>query len=139
MPRFPQFERGRKSGLEIKVTKQLDKSGVKYGYETMKLTYEVPSRKAKYTPDFVFPHTNIVIETKGYFRSSAERQKMIYVKKANPHMDIRFVFQKANKPIYKGSPTSYAKWCDDNGFAWADNGIVPDEWIKEIENGFVPN
>lgn len=135
MAKYPKFVNGRRSGLEVKVSKQLEELGVDYGYETVKLKYTVPSREAKYTPDFVFPNSNIVIETKGYFRSSAERQKMLHVKAANPELDIRFVFQKANKPIYKGSPTSYSKWCEDNGFIWADNGTIPDEWIKEIENG----
>ena len=36
----------------------------------------------------------------------------------------------ANNKLRKGSPTSYAKWCDKNGFMWVDK-VVPEEWLKE--------
>jgi hypothetical protein len=125
------YKKGYKSPLEEKVAKQLEKSGVTFAYEGRKLEYKIPSRKAKYTPDFCF-HTSVVIETKGWFRTAAERHKMVLVKQCNPDLDIRIVFQNANKPIYKGSPTTYAKWADENGFKWADKGTIPEEWIKEI-------
>jgi hypothetical protein len=98
----------------------------------VKLDYKVPARKARYTPDFVFS-APICIETKGWFRTAAERHKMVLVKQCNPHLDIRLVFQNANKPIYKGSPTSYAKWAEENGFKWADKGTVPSDWIEELK------
>lgn len=128
------FKNGYKSPLEEKVAYQLDQSGVKFAYEGIKLEYKIPQRKAKYTPDFVF-NKPIVIETKGWFRTAAERHKMVLVKECNPHLDIRLVFQNANKPIYKGSPTTYAKWAVENGFKWADKGTVPKEWIEELTNG----
>jgi len=27
----------------------------------------------------------------------------------------------------------YAKWATDNGFLWADKGVIPPEWIKEMK------
>lgn len=127
-----------RSALEDKVAKQLEKAGVSFSYEGTRLDYKVPARKAKYTPDFIVEGKDthgpraLVIEAKGWFRTAAERHKMVLVKECNPHLDIRIIFQNANKPIYKGSPTTYAKWADENGFIWSDKGIVPDEWIEEI-------
>lgn len=119
-----------RSRLEQRVAKQLETAGVTFGYETLKVSFDVPSRKARYTPDFICGP--IVIETKGYFRTTSDRQRLIQVKDSNPDIDLRLVFQDANKPIYKGSPTSYGKWAQDHGFPWADKGTVPDKWIAEI-------
>ena len=125
-----------KSPLEEKVAKQLEKAKCPFVYEGVKLEYKVPARRATYKPDFVFDYskTGIIIETKGYFRTAAARHNMVLVKECNPTLDLRFVFQKANKPIYKGSKTTYGQWASENGFKWADNGVVPEEWIKEITN-----
>lgn len=121
-----------RSPLEEKVAKQLDGAGVKFAYEGVKLDYKIPSRKARYTPDFCFSKP-IVIETKGWFRTAADRAKMVLVKECNPHLDIRIVFQNANKPIYKGSPTTYAKWATENNFKFADKGTVPSDWLEELK------
>jgi hypothetical protein len=126
------YKKAYKSRLEDRIGKQLEASGVEFGYETVRLSYEVPAKTCRYTPDFCFK--NIVIESKGWFRSATERQKMVLVRDQNPHLDIRFVFQNANKPIYKRSPTSYAKWASDNGFKWADYGKVPEEWLEELKD-----
>jgi hypothetical protein len=124
-------KRAYKSSLEEKVAKQLEEAGVKYEYEGFKLDYKVPARKSRYTPDFVFQKP-IVIETKGYFRTAADRQKLVFVRDNNPEIDIRIIFQNSNKPIYKGSPTTYAKWASEQGFTWADRGTVPSDWIEEL-------
>lgn len=103
-----------------------------FDYENRKLKYTVPARNATYTPDFEVGH--IIIEAKGYFRSASDRQKLVLVKQTYPDLDIRLVFQKASNPIYKGSPTTYAKWAEDHGFKWSDNGRIPDEWLEEVRN-----
>lgn len=121
-----------RSRLEERIADQLDEAGIRFQYENRKVKYTVPARHATYTPDFDL--TNFLIEAKGYFRSASDRQKLVLVKKDNPELDIRLVFQKANNPIYKGSPTTYAKWAEDHGFKWSDGGVIPDEWLKEIEN-----
>lgn len=120
-----------RSKLEERIAKQLQQAGVEYSYEELKIWYLVPERKASYRPDFQFGH--IVCEVKGYFRSAADRQKLLLVKEQYPSLDIRLVFQDASKPIYKGSKTTYAKWADDNGFIWADKGVIPEEWLREAQ------
>jgi len=129
-----------RSRLEKKVADQLDDAGVPYDYEGGWVHYIVPAREAKYLPDFTIRNTKILIEAKGRFggfRSDSsgaqERQKMILLKEQHPDLDIRIVFQDAKKPIYKGSKTTYAKWADDHGFTWADRGVVPTAWIRELK------
>jgi hypothetical protein len=61
------------------------------------------------------------------------RQRLILAKQQNPALDIRIVFENASLPINKGSPTTYAKWAEDHGFKWADKGVVPASWIKEMK------
>lgn len=120
-----------RSKLEKKVADQLTAAGVQFGYESKKVNFLVPARNAKYTPDFECGP--VILEAKGYFRKTSDRQKLIFVKECNPEMDIRIVFQDASKPIYKGSPTTYGQWATDHGFKWSDKGTVPPAWIKEMK------
>lgn len=119
-----------RSRLEDRIAEQIEETGCPYTYEQDKITYTVPTRKAKYTPDFKL-NDKIYIEAKGRFRTTADRQKLALVKEQHPDLDIRLVFQRARNPIYKGSKTTYADWAETHGFKWADNGRIPDEWIKE--------
>lgn len=123
-----------RSKLEERVADQLEAASIPFEYETVKLKYTVPARSATYKPDFKI--NDIFIETKGWMRSAAERQKMILVKQEHPDLDIRMVFQNAKNPIYKGSQTTYAKWADDHGIKWADGGKIPEDWLMEMkQNG----
>lgn len=122
---------GFRSKFEESIAKQLEGAGVPFTYESEKLEYIVPARKATYTPDFFLPN-GIILEAKGRFRDTGERQKLIHVKQAHPEKDLRLIFQNANLPIYTGSPTTYAEWAESHGFPWADKRI-PDEWIKEAK------
>ena len=119
---------GFRSGLEERIAEQLDKAGVEYTYEKLKLDYVKPASKHVYTPDFVLSN-GIIIETKGRFLL-ADRQKHILVKKHNPTLDIRFVFSNSNARISKTSTTTYAQWCIKNGFKYADK-MIPKEWLDE--------
>lgn len=119
---------GFRSGLEERIAEQLDKAGVEYTYEQVKLEYIRPASKHIYTPDFVLAN-GIIVETKGRFLM-ADRQKHILVKKHNPTLDIRFVFSNSNARISKTSRTTYAQWCIKNGFKYADKEI-PKEWYQE--------
>lgn len=119
---------GFRSGLEERIAEQLDKAGVEYTYEKLKLDYVKPASKHVYTPDFVLSN-GIIIETKGRFLL-ADRQKHILVKRHNPTLDIRFVFSNSNARISKASTTTYAQWCIKNGFKYADK-TIPEEWINE--------
>jgi hypothetical protein len=116
---------GWRSGLEERVGQQLKSKGIAYTYEEKVIQYVVPARKAKYTPDFVLPN-GIIVETKGRF-VVADRQKHLFVKAQHPELDIRFVFSNSKAKISKASKTTYADWCTQHGFLFADKEI-PDEW-----------
>lgn len=121
-----------RSKLEERVAKQLTQSGLEFSYESLKISYTVPQRPAKYTPDFIVG--DMVIEAKGRFRTAADRQKLLLVKEQYPELDLRLVFQNSNLPIYKGSKTTYAQWAESNGFLYADKGTIPDTWLTELKN-----
>ena len=104
------------------------KHKIKVEYETFKIKYEVPSRVATYTPDFKLPN-GIIIETKGRF-VAADRKKHLFIKLQHPDLDIRFVFTNSKNRISKKSSTTYAMWCEKNGFIFADKEI-PLAWLKE--------
>jgi hypothetical protein len=120
-------KKGYRSGLEEAVGKQLKDSKVDAKYESKKIEYLVPARKATYTPDFILPN-GIIIETKGRFVAE-DRKKHLLIREQIPELDIRFVFTNPNSKIRKGSKTSYADWCDKNGFKYA-KGNIPEEWMK---------
>lgn len=117
---------GFRSGLELDVSRNLTQRNVKFEYETLKLKYEVPARRSVYTPDFIL-HNGIIVESKGRF-TAADRKKMLLVKEHNPDLDIRLLFSNANNKIAKNSKTTYADWCQKNGFKYADK-VIPDSWI----------
>lgn len=116
-----------KSGLEAHIAKLLSTSS-EVRYETDKLVYEVPASLHKYTPDFKLKD-GVYIEGKGRLLPS-ERKKHLIVKEQNPDVVIHFFFDNADKPIYKGSPTSYRDWCEKYGFECTDKrGGLPKEWL----------
>lgn len=119
---------GFRSGLEAKNAKQLHDLGIEVKFEETKIPYEVPRSDHKYTPDFELPN-GIFIETKGKLEPK-DRAKHLLIKEQWPDLDIRFVFQRPHDPIRKGSPTTYATWCDRNGFRWASR-TIPEDWIRE--------
>ena len=117
-----------RSGLEERIAQQLKKLGVPVSYETFTIRYLRPAKNSRYTPDFVLPN-GIVIEAKGRFLTK-DRQKHLSVKAQYPAIDIRFVFSNPNQRISKISKTTYAKWCQTNGFKYAKE-TIPKEWIAE--------
>lgn len=56
---------------------------------------------------------------------------MLDVKRQHPEYDFRFVFNNSRAKISKVSNTTYGRWCEKNGFKYADK-LVPQEWIDEI-------
>ena len=113
-----------RSGLEGKVADLLSGLKVPYEYETTKLAYVL---ECNYIPDFLLPN-GIFLEVKGRL-TSEDRRKMKAVKKSNPDLDIRFVFQAPYNKIYKGSKTTYAKWCEKHGFEWCSYQSIPIDWL----------
>lgn len=119
---------GFRSGLEETNAKHLQSMGVAVDFESTKVAYTIPETKHTYTPDFTLPN-GILIETKGKLEPK-DRAKHLFVKFQNPELDIRFVFQRPHDPINKGSRTTYAIWCDKNGFKWATR-LIPQKWVDE--------
>lgn len=117
---------GFRSGLEEKIADQIRAAGYDPQYETVKIEYQQPATRHKYTPDFVLPN-GIIIETKGRF-TSADRKKHLLIQKQHPELDIRFVFSNSRARLNKKSQTTYADWCLKNGFQFADKKI-PEEWL----------
>lgn len=126
---------GFRSGLEQQHANELKAAKVEYFYEdkTNRIEYSKPVTKHKYLPDFSFPGSNIVIESKGLF-DSGMRKKHLLIQKQHPNLDVRFVFSNMNQRIGKKSKTTYAMWCEKNGFQYA-NLHIPAAWIEEIKNG----
>lgn len=122
----------KRSGLEKTITNQIAARGLEVYFETDELKYTVPSTVHKYTPDFKLFRSDgsfFFIETKGYLRPE-DRKKHLQVRLSNPEIEIRFLFQNSTKPIRKGSPTTYGKWAEKNGFQYADKSI-PEDWFNE--------
>jgi len=123
---------GFRSGFEQRICEELSKARVDYEYEEMKVPYVIPASQHTYTPDFcVYLKSGkvIIVETKGRFMPE-DRQKHLHVRESNPELDIRFVFQNPNTKITPTSKTTYAMWCNKNGFKWAAKSI-PKEWLSE--------
>lgn len=119
---------GFRSGLEETIAAQLKSAGIDPKFETLKLPYRV-EKNHTYTPDFPVGK-KIIIETKGRFQT-ADRMKMLEVKKQHSEYEFRFIFTNSKAKISKVSMTTYGKWCEKNGFKYADK-VIPDEWIQEI-------
>lgn len=115
-------------GLEEKNLKHLHEHGAEFEYEPGIIRYPVPAKKAWYKPDLLLKN-GIIVETKGQFMSK-DRQKHVNVKAEYPDLDLRFVFSNPNAKIGSKSKTTYAMWCDYNGFKYAAK-TIPLEWIKE--------
>ena len=113
-----------RSKLEENIAKLLDGLGVSFEYESEKLGYTI---EHTYTPDFVLPNYTY-IEAKGYW-SPADRRKILNVKKANPEVDLRMVFQSPYNTISKKSKTTYAKWCEKHDIPWSSYQNIPIEWL----------
>jgi len=125
------IKHGYRSGLEDKIAKQIHKAGLAVVYETDKISYLVPERQAKYTPDFKLPKQGgfFYVETKGIW-DVADRTKHLLIQKQFPDIDIRFVFSNARAKLYKGSKTTYADYCDKHNFIYASK-VIPDDWLSE--------
>jgi len=113
-----------RSGLEEQVAKLLEGLGITYQYESEKLSYTI---EHNYTPDFVLPNY-IYLETKGYW-DAADRRKVLAVKRDNPDIDLRMVFQAPFNKITKKSKTTYAMWCDRHEIPWASYHNIPIDWL----------
>jgi hypothetical protein len=115
---------GYRSKLEENVADLLKELGVSYEYESTKVPYVI---RHNYTPDFVLA-SGIFLETKGYWDAD-DRRKILAVKKSNPELDIRMVFQAPYNKISKKSKTTYAQWCDKHNIPWTSFTDIPINWL----------
>jgi hypothetical protein len=113
-----------RSKLEERVATLLEQLGISYEYETEKLSYTI---EHNYTPDFVLPNY-VYLETKGYW-DAADRRKVLAVKRDNPGVDLRMVFQSPYNTISKKSKTTYAKWCERHDIPWTAYHEIPLDWL----------
>ena len=113
-----------RSKLEERIADLLTQLGVSYLYESEKLSYTISHN---YTPDFVLPNYTY-LEAKGYW-DPADRRKILAVKRDNPGIDIRMVFQAPYNTISKKSKTTYAKWCEKHEIPWTSYKDIPIEWL----------
>ena len=131
------MKHGFRSGLEEQVAADLERRAVPYAFEDVVVPYTQPVKERKYSPDFRLPNDTIV-ETKGRF-VTADRQKHLLIKEQHPELTIRFLFQNPNARISKTSQTTYAMWCEKNGFEYAKAATkakhrdgepsIPKEWL----------
>jgi hypothetical protein len=120
--------KGYRSGLEEKIAASLTLRHVPFEFEGSKIKYVKPVTNHTYTWDFKLPN-GIIVESKGRF-DTADRKKHLLIQDQHPDHDIRFVFSNPNSRISKTSKTTYAKWCETNGFKYAQKDI-PQSWIEE--------
>ena len=132
-----------RSKLEQRVAEQLNKASVQYAYEDKeyKIDYSVPATKRSYLPDFIIRTKHgrdIYVEAKGIWDYD-DRYKHYLIRVQRPELDIRFVFQRANQRIRKGSKTTYRDICEGRGtrlfkgieWQYGDGGLVPEGWLNE--------
>ena len=113
-----------KSKLEERLATLLTTLGVSYEYESEKVAYTI---QHNYNPDFVLPN-HVYLEAKGYW-APADRRKILAVKKDNPDMDLRMVFQAPYNKINKNSKTTYAMWCEKHNIPWTAYHDIPIDWL----------
>lgn len=132
MRRYRQPRGQYKNNLEQDIASFLEEAeGVVFDYESEKIEFIQPARMRHYLVDFrvTLPSGyTFYIETKGRLRVE-DRQKYEWLRKSNPSLDLRFLFQKNNKITKHTHSPRYSDWADKNGFMWAIKNI-PKEWLQ---------
>ena len=113
-----------RSKLEERVAELLDSLKISYEYESTKVPYTIQHH---YNPDFILSN-HVYLETKGYW-DAADRRKVLAVKRDNPDLDLRMVFQAPYNKISKKSKTTYAMWCEKHDIPWTSFHNIPLEWL----------
>ena len=133
------IKNGYRSGLEDKTARQIKESGLEVLYETERIQFVWPERQAHYTPDFRLPKPGgyFYVETKGQWQTE-DRHKHLLIRQQCPDIDIRLVFSNANAKLYKGSPTTYAAYCEKHGIQYAHK-VIPEDWLLESKDATIEN
>ena len=117
-----------RSGLEKQVADLLSNLGITYEYETTRIAYQIQHH---YTPDFILPNKHVLLECKGYW-DAKDRRKIKTIKKQNPDLDLRMVFQAPYNRISKKSKTTYAQYCERHDIPWTSYANIPLKWLVGI-------
>ena len=115
-----------RSQFEANFARNLRERKITSLYEQDKIQY-IPKPRT-YTPDFYTKEGDFYVETKGRFFAT-DRTKHLLIKEQHPDIDIRFVFLNAKNRLDKRSRTTYAQWCEKNGFLYSEKRM-PEEWMK---------
>mgnify|MGYP004453033467 FL=1 len=115
-----------RSQFEANFARNLRERKIASLYEQDKIQY-IPKPRT-YTPDFYIEEGDFYVETKGRFFAT-DRTKHLLIKEQHPDIDIRFVFLNAKNRLDKRSRTTYAQWCEKNGFLYSEKRM-PEEWMK---------
>ena len=113
-----------RSKLEERIADLLEGLGVTYEYESTKVPYTI---QHNYNPDFALPN-HVYLEAKGYW-DPKDRRKVLAVKRDNPDLDLRMVFQSPFNKISKKSKTTYAQWCERHDIPWTSYHDIPLDWL----------
>lgn len=130
-----------RSKLEERVCNNLRNRRIVFSYEPYQIHYTTEVRpaycdkcghnvilkKRTYTPDVVLSN-GIVIEIKGKFTGEM-RTKMLAVRRCNPELDIRMLFQ-ADNWLTRKKVQRYSDWCKKNGFIYHVGEQIPSEWVE---------
>ena len=120
-----------RSGLEEVLGGQLLASNVPWEYESLRIPFNVVETK-HYTPDFILLRNGIIVEAKGRWQTP-DRKKHRLIRAQYPDLDIRLVFSRSKDRISKQSKTTYARFCEMQGWRYADVRI-PESWLRESPN-----
>ena len=113
-----------RSKFEESIANLLEGLGVSYEYESTKVPYTI---QHNYNPDFALPN-HVYLEAKGYW-DPKDRRKVLAVKRDNPALDLRMVFQAPFNKISKKSKTTYAQWCERHDIPWTSYHDIPLDWL----------
>lgn len=120
---------GFRSGYEERIYENAQRHRRELAYEPSDATlyYTKPAKRSRYIPDFVLPN-GVIVESKGRL-TATDRAKMSQVKKDNPEVDIRFLFQRGHNRITRSKNSmTYIEWAEKHGFICAVGEEIPEEW-----------
>jgi len=129
-----------RSKLEERVCNNLRNRRIQFSYEPYQIKYttevkpaycancghSVVLKQRNYTPDLVLDN-GIVIEIKGKFTGEM-RTKMLAIRRCNPDLDIRMLFQ-ADNWLTRKKAQKYSDWCKRNNFTYHVGEQVPSDWV----------
>ncbi len=109
-----------RSMSEVRFAARLNRAGITFKYEPDTFSYQHAPQK--YTPDFKIG--NVYFEYKGKLDVDT-RKKLRAIKKCNPDLDLRLVFEKPRNLIRKRKHPAekvsrYFEWAEKNKFLWYD-------------------